>query len=433
MAGIEFSEETREQAERIGTTDILIGVAGPISPDELRTRAEQILSDLGSTFATLKFVFAWPGPGGEAATTSLDQTQNSPLTLFPFTPSLQVANGFWSDVSAYQRAVLALAGSLNARACIVIGSDLAALHANAIQLFAYAILERQCALAMPLYPQGKYEGLVNTGIFSPLSRALYGKRVRFPITYDFAASGAMAARLARVESGHNGAGNPLLWPVTVAATVSPQAVVGQVYIDARHEVSTGGLDLNTILGQVLGSAFHDVESCAPQWQRVRGSHPSPVFGNPPPDAALPDPNQMDPDQQNPNAPDETDPQPMLDTFLLASRNLDEVWRLVLPPNSLLELRRLIRVPAAQFHISDELWAGIVYDFALAWRLRTISRVHLLGAFTPLYLGWAASWVREVSVLTPAAVEQRLELFARAWEEKKPYLLSRWRWPDRFNP
>jgi hypothetical protein len=58
---------------------------------------------------------------------------------------------------------------------------------------------------------------------------------------------------------------------------------------------------------------------------------------------------------------------------------------------------------------------------------------LLGALTPLYLGWVASYVREVSNLSSAAAEQRLERFSRAWEEKKPYLLSRWRWPDRFNP
>src|SRR5579875_841009 len=123
MAGIEFSEETRQQAERIGSTDILVGVAGPISQEELRLRAERILVDLGSTSASLKFVFAWPGPGGEPAT-AVSQNGNGSLTLFPFTPTLHTADGFWSDVSAHQRAVLALAETLQARACIVIGSDL---------------------------------------------------------------------------------------------------------------------------------------------------------------------------------------------------------------------------------------------------------------------------------------------------------------------
>ena len=65
--------------------------------------------------------------------------------------------------------------------------------------------------------------------------------------------------------------------------------------------------------------------------------------------------------------------------------------------------------------------------------RVISRTHLLGALTPLYLGWVASYALEVANCSAADAEQRLERLARAYEDGKPYLLSRWRWPDRFNP
>ena len=34
----------------------------------------------------------------------------------------------------------------------------------------------------------------------------------------------------------------------------------------------------------------------------------------------------------------------------------------------------------------------VFDFILAYRLRTINRGHLLGALTPLYLAWVASHI-----------------------------------------
>jgi hypothetical protein len=82
---------------------------------------------------------------------------------------------------------------------------------------------------------------------------------------------------------------------------------------------------------------------------------------------------------------------------------------------------------------DELWVGVVYDFALAHRIRTISRDHLLRSFTPLYLGWIASYAIEMENADPAMVEERLERLAHAYETGKPYLVSRWRWPDRFNP
>jgi glucosylglycerate synthase len=124
---------------------------------------------------------------------------------------------------------------------------------------------------------------------------------------------------------------------------------------------------------------------------------------------------------------------MLETFQLGFRNLQEVWSLVLPPVTLLELKRLARPGNDRFHLPDDLWVRIVYDFALAYRLRTIGRSHLLGALTPLYLGWVASYALEVANAGATEIDQRLEKLARAYEEGKPYLLQRWRWPDRFNP
>jgi hypothetical protein len=53
--------------------------------------------------------------------------------------------------------------------------------------------------------------------------------------------------------------------------------------------------------------------------------------------------------------------------------------------------------------------------------------------TPLYLGWVAGYALEVEGSDAAAVQKRSERLCRAFESGKPYLVSRWRWPDRFNP
>ena len=109
---------------------------------------------------------------------------------------------------------------------------------------------------------------------------------------------------------------------------------------------------------------------------------------------------------------------MLQAFRLAHTNLEEIWSLVLPPQSLLGLKRLAQTDGAAFRMPESLWARIVYDFLLAHRLRTINRGHLLGALIPLYLAWA---------------ESHIEAVAAAFEAEKIYMVSRWRWPDRFNP
>lgn len=122
---------------------------------------------------------------------------------------------------------------------------------------------------------------------------------------------------------------------------------------------------------------------------------------------------------------------MVDAFRLAYKNLQEIWSLALPPQSLLALKKLSLSEPSGFTIAPALWARIVYDFTLAYHLRTLNRGHLMGAFTPLYLAWVASTLR-VAVDDTSAVTHREET-AAAFEHEKPYLVARWRWPDRFNP
>jgi hypothetical protein len=133
------------------------------------------------------------------------------------------------------------------------------------------------------------------------------------------------------------------------------------------------------------------------------------------------------------APDSVDVRRMLEAFQLGVRNLRDVWSLILPPLTLLELKKLSDRTADEFHIEDSLWARILYDFALAHRLRNIHRAHLFGALTPLYLGWVASYAVEINKRGVTSAQERVEQLARAYESEKPYLLSRWRWPDRFHP
>jgi hypothetical protein len=130
---------------------------------------------------------------------------------------------------------------------------------------------------------------------------------------------------------------------------------------------------------------------------------------------------------------EVDIKRLIEPFQLGFRNLQEIWGLLLPPKTLFELQRLARLVPEQFHMPDELWVRVIYDFSLGYRLRTISRDHLLRALTPLYLGWVASWAVEAEKMDARTAEHRIERLCAAFEAGKPYLVSRWRWPDRFNP
>jgi hypothetical protein len=167
---------------------------------------------------------------------------------------------------------------------------------------------------------------------------------------------------------------------------------------------------------VLGSVFDEMNHNISFWQKVRASEPVRWFGTPVEIAGNPPP---------------VDAHKMWESFRLGCRTLQEVWSVVLPPATLLALKYLARDDAAT--LADDLWARIVYDFALGYRLHVMNRGHLLRALTPLYLGWLACFVREMGAAPSQDVERRVQQLSMVYEAQKPYLISRWRWPDRFNP
>jgi hypothetical protein len=205
-----------------------------------------------------------------------------------------------------------------------------------------------------------------------------------------------------------------VWPVNEAAAAG--FTITEIGAGTRALPHPAESDLNTILPSLAGSLFTDIETKAAFWQRARQAPQTRSFtsnGN----AQAADP--------------AADIAPMLQAFHLAYTNLQEIWSLVLPPNTLLGLKRLSLTDGAAFRMPESLWARIVYDFLLAHRLRTINRGHLLGALIPLYLAWVASHFNVVS--SGVDPERHIETVATAFEIEKPYILSRWRWPDRFNP
>jgi hypothetical protein len=416
MAKVDVLEESGQAAGIPAGTDILVGITGAVDVEQVRAAAAAGLRP-GARVA-----IAHLGVPSEAAESSANGTGSEggaqpEVRLLAYKAAAAPGNGaYWLTSGATYASLFHLAQSTGAKALVVIHADLEALAHGAVTILAEPVMSGDCELAMPIYAQSRFEGLLNAGILAPLTRALYGKRVRYPLAQDFAVASALLPVLEHPSKRLQAAGESLFWPATEAAIRDRKTC--QVYVNVRHEHIAEGVELRTVLEQVVGPLFTDIETHATIWQRTRGSHAVPTSGSPSPvlegHGAI-------------------DTRPMVEGFQLALKNLQDLWSLILPPVSQLELKRLGRVAPESFHLADELWVRIVYDFALAHRLRTLSRSHLMGALAPLYLAWVASYAGEVASMSDAAAEQRLEKLAQAYEAGKPYLLSRWRWPDRFNP
>ena len=383
----------------IGTSGLLITLV-PLPQEAF----EATLSNLA---------LAFPGESVFVATPDIapQSSSGSPLRLVPYALTTISATPWVLTAADYLNAYK-LAQENHATACVLLGGESQSLAPEAIRALAKSALQSDLTLAH--YELGPREGLVNSAILYPVTRALFSTRPRFPLAIDIGLSLRMAGRLAITaqRSITTGQDDGLLWPLNEAA--SANCSITEVNVGTRILPQPVAPDLNALLAQIAGSLFADIDARAAFWQRARGIQPAqPIsqttpLAEPPPDIAS-----------------------MLDAFRLAYTNLHEIWALVLPPNSLLGLKKLSVMQPESFRMPDNLWARIVYDFILAFRLRTINRGHLLGALTPLYLAWVASHLTLVSKGTPP--EKHIQDVAVAFETDKPYLVSRWRWPDRFNP
>lgn len=314
-------------------------------------------------------------------------------------------------VHAYQ-----IAEKNHARAILMLGQEAGSLKTAGLAALANSICNTSADLVVPCYELRPRAALVNSSILYPLSRALFATRVRFPLAIDLGLSFRMAERLGNAAQrfvGLNQSDVPL-WAVSEAVVAGLR--IEEVDAGPRSLPQPAEPDLHAVLPFVTSSLFSDIETKAASWQRPRMSPPV---------------RRHVPTADSTSADRSAEVASMLNGFRLAYTNLLDIWGMVLPPNTLLGLKRLSTIDAEAFRMPESLWARIVFDFLVAYRMRTLNRGHLLGALIPLYLAWAAGHVSAIAAGEDP--ERHIELQAAAFETEKAYLVARWRWPDRFNP
>ena len=75
------------------------------------------------------------------------------------------------------------------QALVVVDSDLRSIVPEWIELLAGPILKGGYDFVAPLYARYKYDGTITNTVTYPLTRALYGNRIRQPIGGDFGGKG----------------------------------------------------------------------------------------------------------------------------------------------------------------------------------------------------------------------------------------------------
>jgi hypothetical protein len=308
-------------------------------------------------------------------------------------------------------AILAAAERLGVRACALVDGDVRGVTPEWMQWLLGPVLREGMDLVAPVYARHKYDGMITTGLIYPLTRALYGRRLRQAVGAHFGLSGAFARRLLRSGIWDRAAAPQALdvWMSTTA--IADGLRVGQAHLGSGRRGSRAAPEaLDASFTPAVGTVFGLMEEYRPAWWAVVATSEVPTFG-PPPAIGL-EPISVNVDR-------------MISTFRQGVEDLAPVWRRALGADTCAALASLGAEGAADFRFPAELWARTVYECAVAYHQRLLPRRHLLRAMIPLYLGRAAAFVLGTASGDAEGVEAEIEALCGVFEATKPHLLDRW--------
>jgi glycosyltransferase involved in cell wall biosynthesis len=302
---------------------------------------------------------------------------------------------------------------LGAEAVVVVDADLKSITPQWIKHLGEPLFN-EFGYVAPLYVRHKYDGTITNSIAYPLTRALYGRRVRQPIGGDFGFSGELAriylASPTWTESvSHFGID---IWMTTLAMNNNIpicQAFMGRPKI---HKPKDPGSDLGPMFSQVVGTIFDLMVQSAGYWMRVKWSKPTSIYGFGLGEVEMPPPVKVSQEK-------------LAENFRQGMGRYREAWQQILTEPIFAKVEEVANLPAEQFDFPTQTWAKLLFDYAGAYNRKVMDSQQLLDSLIPLYFGKTLSYVRKTERMSVQQAEDFIENECMVFEETKPYLVDHW--------
>jgi hypothetical protein len=405
----------QELLRDIGETDILIGIPSLNNADTIDHALRTIRAGLERYFPGKKALMFNVDAGSSDGTPGITGSQPADehrIPLLTYTVGREAGVEGPASMGEILAAIFHAAKALNVSACAIIDPAVRSITAEWIELLLMPVAEGGYDYVAPVYKRKRYEGGITDRILYPVSRALYGKRVRQPIGGNFGLSGSLAGHLlgSGIASAHHTGYGADMWMTTTA--VARNFKVCEIFLGERtYGEKRDAEDLSQTIFHALGATFDLMEKYAQEWRRIKGSEAVPCLTPEAPrydDAAHADIDRM------------------IERFRLGVKELVGYWKGFLSREAIHFLQKSAALKRENFFFDDEIWAEIIFSFALAYHNRIHTLEHILKSLTPVYLGMTAAFITETLDLDAMECEKKTEELCQAFEEKKFFLLVNWR-------
>jgi glucosylglycerate synthase len=419
----------QRQLKSIGEVDLVIGLPTYKNAQAAAHVARTVLAGARQHYPHLRTVLINADAGLEATTRQAvaAQTGHNGFKDSVVTGRYDGLLGQGSAIAALLDAALAL----DAKAVVVLDSQTQTITPNWVAGLAHLILENKADLVTSRYRWPLPEGGLSDLIVYPLFRALWGQSVRHPAAPDFALSPALAAAVLDEDIWETEAatfGLPL-W-LSTHAILGPwrtaQSALGekQLVQPPPHE-ATSRARRRTVQRQaaqwqvqfqtVVSALLRQVYDYRQQWANIT------TFNSVSTLTEFMSPVSF---AQTTSALD-LDTTLLLDELPLGWIEYRSLWQQVLTAKNLTSIEALAALPPDRFYFPADLWARIIYDFAVVFNKGDCDPSQIVTSLWPLYQGRLAAFWQEVAGLSVVGYEGTVAAQAVEFEETRPYLADRW--------
>lgn len=407
-----LTDDFIRQLINVGEVDILVGVpthndAETVEPAIRaiqagivktfpRERAVIINADGGSTDGTPDVVI---GASINDLHRSFDgytlRTLHSISTQYAKSPSTATA----------LRTILAAAELLRAKACTIIAPESTNIEPDWVANLLRPIYRDNFDFVAPIYRRHKFEGVLLSNLVYPMTRALYGQRLREPYASEFGFSGRLGSQFLQAHKWNQEDYDPEM-KLTVSALADGGRVC-QSFLGPRGHPRHQP-DLVHAMRQTVGALFSSLESNFAVWSSKTGSQPVPTTG-PEFDVSI-EPLRVNRKQ-------------LKQMFSAGVADLDSVLRSILSEATRAELQQIAGLDEDDFRYPSDLWVKTVYEFAASYYKSVMNRDHILQALVPLYRGRMFTYLVENRSGSAVEVGNNIENLCLEFERLKPYLIE----------
>lgn len=398
---------TEDNPAEVKKAEIVVGMPSYNEADAIGTPTREVDRALREFFPDREAVIV------NCDNASTDGTREIFLSIPTETPKIYLSTpGGILGKGHNIRNLLQRALHLDARCIAIVDADVRNITPHWVRNLVDPLF-RGIEFVSPLYVRHPYEAPLTNNIIYPLTRSLYGTRLRDPIGGECAISARLAeALLAETWDEYVTGFGINIWLATQAMIRG--VPIGQAFLGGPkvHKTADPDAEILPLFSHTVGTVLRLMEHHPRVWKQATWSKPTAIFGL---------------DTGEPAPPEEwtIDARRFHQRFTEGFGRFARLWKRICRRDVFHKLDELTTCSFERFEFPTLLWTLILFDCALARHRDRVEEAPLLESLMTLYFGVTCSNARATAGMNPQQVEVYVEDQCAIFEDTKRYLLDGW--------